>query len=418
MRIFAGKEKNVSFLLAFSMTDPLLTANISSGLFCFALVLYMRFALNNRNNYRLRFFFKRFLELAVVALVADTLSYGFDRQIFPGARELNYITTSLSIIFTTLVGFVWNRFFDIVLHVKARKALRTAIFATPVVVSFALVIANLYNGWFFVIGSDNVYTRADYAFVIFIIQYIGYFAVALRAIFHRFKVRTLRYVKLRNSFIWAGCAMLVFGVLQVLAGGNVALQCCGITAGMFVMYLRFQDDQITNDILTGLNNRYALDTYLEDKMRVYRDGAHSGKRLYLILMDINSFKEINDEHGHIEGDKALKTVAATLKAVGMRCRSSLFLARYGGDEFAAVLETHSEKRPIKLCQDIKDMLATEAEGLDYVLTMGVGYAVYTGASMSFEGLYSLADAALYEDKDRMKSPVELTIVPGEISEVE
>ena len=418
MQNFAGKEKNVSFLLAFSMTDPLLTANVFSGLFCFALVLYMRFALNNRNNYRLRFFFKRFLELAVVALVADTLSYGFDRQIFPGARELNYITTSLSIIFTTLVGFVWNRFFDIVLHVKARKALRTAIFATPVVVSFALVIANLYNGWFFVIGSDNVYTRSDYAFVSFIIQYIGYFAVAMRAIFHRFKVRTLRYVKLRNSFIWAGCAMLLFGGFQIIGGGRVALQCCGITAGMFVMYLRFQDDQITNDILTGLNNRYALDTYIEDKMRVYHDGTHSGKRLYLMLMDVNSFKEINDDHGHIEGDRALKTVAATLKSVGMRYRSSLFIARYGGDEFAAVLESSSEKRPVKLTADIKELLATESAGLDYVLTMGVGYAVYTGGNMTLDTLYTLADKALYEDKDRMKTPVEFTIVPGEISEGE
>ena len=413
-----GGGKNVSFLLALSMKDPLFTANVFSGFFCVCLVLYMRFALNNRNNYRLRFFFKRFLELAVVALVADTLSYAFDRHVFTGAREINYIATSLSIIFTAFVGSLWNRFFDIVLHVKAKKTLRNVIFATPVIISFALVIANFYNGWFFVIGEDNVYTRGEYAYISFLIQYFGYFAVAVRAIFHRFKVRTLRYVKMRNSFIMAGCAMLLFGAFQIIGGGSVAMQCCGITAGMFVMFVRFQDDQITNDILTGLNNRYALDTYLEDKMRVYRDGAHSGKRLYLILMDINSFKEINDEHGHIEGDKALKTVAATLKAVGMRCRSSLFLARYGGDEFAAVLETHSEKRPIKLCQDIKDMLATEAEGLDYVLTMGVGYAAYTGTSMSFESFYSLADAALYEDKDRMKSPVELTIVPGEISEVE
>ena len=400
------------------MKDPLFTANIFSGLFCAALVLYMRFALNNRNNYRLRFFFKRFLEIAFVALVADTLSYGFDRHAFPAARELNYIMTSLSIIFTTFVGFIWNRFFDTVLHVKGRRTLRTVIFATPVVVSFALVIANVYNGWFFVISENNVYTRADYAFVCFIIQYFGYFAVAVRAIFHRFKVRTLRYVKMRNSFIWAGSSMLLFGAFQIIGGGSVALQCCGITAGMFIMFLRFQDDQITNDILTGLNNRYALDTYIEDKMRVYHGGSHSGKRLYLMLMDVNSFKEINDDHGHIEGDRALKTVAATLKAVGMRYRSSLFIARYGGDEFAAVLETSSEKRPVKLMGDIKDLLATESEGLDYVLTMGVGYAVYTGGSMTLDALYNIADEALYEDKDRMKNPVELTIVPGEISEVE
>ena len=321
---FCRKGENVGFNLALSMTDPLFTANIFSGFFCIALVVYMRFALNNRNNYRLRFFFKRFLEIAIAALVADTLSYGFDRHLFAGARELNYIATSASIVLTCVVGFVWNKFFDIVLHVKGKKMLRTVIFATPIFLSLALVVANVYNGWFFVIGEDNVYTRGSLAFVYFIMQYFGFFAVAVRAIFHRFKVRTLRYVKLRNSFIWAGSAMLLFSAFQIVGGGSVALQCCGITAGMFVMYSRFQDDQITNDILTGLNNRYALDTYLEDKMRSYHTGTHSGKRLYLMLMDVNSFKEINDEHGHIEGDKALKTVAATLKAIGMRYRSSLF----------------------------------------------------------------------------------------------
>ena len=400
------------------MKDPLFTSNIFGGLFCISLVLYMRFALNNRNNYRMRFFFKRFLELAVISLVADTLSYGFDRHMFFGARELNYMATSLSIVFTAFIGFMWNRFFDLVLHVSGRKALRTVLFSVPVVVALALVAANIYNGWFFVIGEDNVYTRGSLAFLSFIIQYVGFFVVALRAIFHRFKVRTLRYVKMRNSFIWAGCSMLVFGTFQIIGGGSVALQCCGITAGMFVMFLRFQEDQITNDILTGLNNRYALDTYIEDKMRVYHDGSHSGKRLYLMLMDVNSFKEINDDHGHIEGDKALKTVATTLKSVGMRYRSSLFIARYGGDEFAAVLESGSEKNTIKLANDIKDMLAVEASRLDYVLTMGVGYAVYTGGAMTLDALYSLADKALYEDKDRMKNPTEFTIVPGELSEVE
>ena len=197
--------------------------------------------------------------------------------------------------------------------------------------------------------------------------------------------------------------MLVFGVLQYIGGGKVALQCCGICAGMFIMFARFQDDQITNDILTGLNNRYALDTYIEDKFKVYHDGLHSGNQLYLVLMDINYFKKINDEYGHVEGDKALKTVATTLKAVGSRYRSSLFLARYGGDEFAAVMESNSMRKVEKLCNDIKEMLAVETESFEYNLTLGAGFALYTGSSMSLDTLYTIADKALYEDKDRVKA---------------
>ncbi len=393
-------------LLALSMSNPLFTSNIFGGIFCASLVLYMRFALNNRNNYRVRYHFKRFMEVAIVALVADTLSYGFDAYNFPTAVFFNYFATSLSIVFTAYVGYGWNRFFDVVFHITRRKRARTFLLVMPVVAAFALVIANLYNGWFFYISEDNVYTRGQLAFVSFALQYGGFGVVALRAIFHRFKVRTLRYVKLRNSFIWAGAAMLVFGTCQIVGGGEVALQCCGICAGMFVMFCRFQDDQITNDVLTGLNNRYALDTYIEEKFKTYHEGEHSGNQLYLVLMDINYFKTINDEYGHVEGDKALKAVSTTLKAIGSKYRSSLFIARYGGDEFAAVFESNSERKVTRLCNDIKESLAVETEGFEYKLTIGAGYALYTGGTMTLDALYTLADTALYEDKDRVKGLAE------------
>ena len=385
------------------MTDPLFASNIFGGFFCAGLVLYMRFALNNRNNSRVRLFFKRFMEVAVVTIVADTLSYGFDMKHFYTARFFNFLTSSMSIVLTAYVGSLWNRFFDIVFHVKSHRPLRAVINFAPTILAFALVIANVYNGWIFTIDEMNFYARGPFIQVSFFLQFIGFLLVSLRAIFYRFKVRTIRYVKLRNSFIWAGAAMLVFGVLQYFGGGKVALQCCGICAGMFIMFARFQDDQITNDILTGLNNRYALDTYIEDKFKVYHEGLHSGNQLYLVLMDINYFKKINDEYGHVEGDKALKTVATTLKAVGSKYKSSLFLARYGGDEFAAVLESNSERKVAKLCSDIKDMLTLESEAFEYNLTIGAGYAVYTGSSMSLDTLYTIADKALYEDKDRVKA---------------
>ena len=396
------KGENVNGLLALSMSNPLFTSNIFGGIFCVSLVLYMRFALNNRNNYRVRYHFKRFMHVAIVALVADTLSYGFSAYNFPTATFFNYLTTSLSIIFTAYVGCGWNRFFDVVFHIHSRKRFRSFVMLSFVAVTFALVVANFYNGWLFHITEDNVYTRGKLAFLSFALQYSGFAIVALRAIFHRFNVRTLRYVKLRNSFIWVGAAMLVFGTFQVVGGGEVALQCCGICAGVFIMFCRFQDDQITNDVLTGLNNRYALDTYIEEKFKTYHLGEHSGNKLYLVLMDINYFKKINDEYGHVEGDKALKTVSTALKAIGSKYRSSLFIARYGGDEFAAVFESNSERKVARLCNDIKERLAADTAGFEYKLTVGAGYAPYTGEAMTLDALYNLADAALYEDKDREK----------------
>jgi diguanylate cyclase (GGDEF)-like protein len=125
--------------------------------------------------------------------------------------------------------------------------------------------------------------------------------------------------------------------------------------------------------------------------------------LYLIMMDINYFKRINDTYGHVEGDKALKLVAHILKTIGGVYKSDLFIARFGGDEFSAVFESESEKRVRQLCSDIKDSLKRDTEDRKYRLTIGAGFALYTGRSMTIDELYERADKALYEDKDRMKN---------------
>ena len=225
----------------------------------------------------------------------------------------------------------------------------------------------------------------------------------IRAVFFRFNVKTIRYAKLRISFILVGSISLVFGLFQILALGKIALHCFGVTASIFIMFLRFQDDQITNDLLTGLNNRYALDAYIEDKIKIYHDGMHGRNQLYLVMMDVNYFKRINDIYGHLEGDRALKSVALTLKKIGSTYKNNLFIARFGGDEFSAVFESNSEHRVIELCNDIKNTLKRETESEKYRLTIGTGYALYTGKNMSISALYKIADKALYEDKDRMKN---------------
>ena len=164
------------------------------------------------------------------------------------------------------------------------------------------------------------------------------------------------------------------------------------------LFFHFQDDQITNDALTGLNNRYALDAYIADKMQAYASGSHGQRKLYLIMMDINAFKRINDEHGHIEGDNAIKFIANLLKRVGASHRTTLFIARFGGDEFAAVYETSSETSAKALCNEIKDIVCTETKEWKYWLTIGTGIAKYTGKDMTIDKFYTEADEALYEDK--------------------
>lgn len=89
--------------------------------------------------------------------------------------------------------------------------------------------------------------------------------------------------------------------------------------------------QAATDGLSGLYNRRSFDERLNGLMEVARE---KGTDLCLVLADIDHFKRVNDSHGHIVGDKVIKFVATTLERQG---RGPDVMARFGGEEFAAIL---------------------------------------------------------------------------------
>jgi GGDEF domain-containing protein len=111
-----------------------------------------------------------------------------------------------------------------------------------------------------------------------------------------------------------------------------------LTAILFV-FSSLQEARIFNDSLTGLNNRRRADMYLTDKIAsVGKAGA-----VYVYVLDINLFKQINDTRGHMEGDHALQVVANGLRDAAGKSRG--FVARWGGDEFVLVVDASATASP-------------------------------------------------------------------------
>ncbi len=149
----------------------------------------------------------------------------------------------------------------------------------------------------------------------------------------------------------------------------------------------------TVDGLTGLHNRRRFDTKLQEEFQLLR---RTGRGFSLILIDVDHFKAINDEHGHQKGDEVLRQLAHLLT----RCmRNTDFVARYGGEEFAVLLpDLQDEAEGWAVAEKIRAAVAAYSfPGVGRVTaSLGLSCALKDDASSG--EVVERADMALYKAK--------------------
>jgi diguanylate cyclase (GGDEF)-like protein/putative nucleotidyltransferase with HDIG domain len=171
-----------------------------------------------------------------------------------------------------------------------------------------------------------------------------------------------------------------------------------------IVFEQTQEDSLT-DPLTGLpNTRFMF-------MHLTRELARAERlksEVALLVMDLDSFKEINDNHGHHVGDKALREVATVLRSA---IRPYDICVRYAGDEFIVVLSgcgaEEADRKRLELQRTVDDVLFEARPGRRLPLAISVGAAIYPQDGDSYEALLATADSRMYRDKARRKQRVQV-----------
>jgi diguanylate cyclase (GGDEF)-like protein len=157
---------------------------------------------------------------------------------------------------------------------------------------------------------------------------------------------------------------------------------------------------ITDD-LTGLNNRRGFFYLAEQLLKI---SSRNKTGMYLLYTDLDDFKDINDDFGHGEGDRALQAYAQLLKE---NYRESDIVSRIGGDEFA-ILPVGTSKDGINVIMTRFLCILShynETSGHRWKLSASVGVAYYDPASpSSVDELLRQADASMYRQKNHRKTP--------------
>ena len=150
-----------------------------------------------------------------------------------------------------------------------------------------------------------------------------------------------------------------------------------------------------HDVLTGLPNRSMFTAALDQAIA---QSLRSGKKFAILSLDLDHFKDVNDIHGHLAGDRLLRLVAERLQSA---VRVNEIVARFGGDEFAILLSNHHSPEDLaalstRLITSIAKPFLIDRTKVYVGLSIGV--AVYGEAAQDAETLLSHADTALYRAK--------------------
>jgi diguanylate cyclase (GGDEF)-like protein len=165
-------------------------------------------------------------------------------------------------------------------------------------------------------------------------------------------------------------------------------------------------EMVARDGLTGIQNRRMFDIHIQ---KIWQQGLREGKRIAVLLADIDCFKDYNDRYGHQAGDECLRAVAMSLSQCARRPLD--FVARYGGEEFAVVLYEANREYVAEVLTRIQRSIAElniphEASRVASRLTVSIGAAFnLPSAHRTHDGLVQLADEALYSAKEQGRNRV-------------
>jgi diguanylate cyclase (GGDEF)-like protein len=157
--------------------------------------------------------------------------------------------------------------------------------------------------------------------------------------------------------------------------------------------------QALRDPLTGLYNR----RYMEDVLERYANlASRNGSPLSGVMIDLDNFKRLNDEHGHATGDAVLREVAATLISA---IRPSDVACRYGGEELMVLLPDCPLADALAKAEIMRARIEALSENHGFRITASFGVAAVSETTERWTDLLSNADVALYEAKQTRRNRV-------------
>lgn len=192
------------------------------------------------------------------------------------------------------------------------------------------------------------------------------------------------------SFVWLGMPLDRL-LANVVLEGIAVLLCLSVADTARASYLKMLMLARTDD-LTGLLNRRAF--VLATGQEIERQARYGGE-FSMLMLDLDGFKELNDNHGHHIGDQALRHLAEAIRSI---TRRSDTVARLGGDEFVVLMPNTPKAACTSICHQLRAAVAGCMTDSGHSVTASIGSVTFEQPPESVTAALREADAAMYRAK--------------------
>lgn len=349
------------------------------------LILYMTKRLRKEATGTSSNLFFKLLWMTIIMLGLEILSWVFDRV--PGQNTLNYLFNFIFILFTPLISSILASYIDYHMFCSYERLRRRMFYIYPFILASLLLVINFFHPIIFSVSPENVYSRESLMILLPVICislfiYICYLAFKNRA-------------HIQKEIIWV---LLLYISMSVIAG-FIQVKLYGVfimwpmmAVTVMLTYIFLETVSTSMDYLTGLLSRHRIDDYLEYMLEQKKSFA-------LVMLDLNHFKSINDNYGHLSGDTALQFFSTSLKK---HFKEAKVVGRYAGDEFILILENSN-------CEDIDNILKKVKEEMNHFHEIGeiefpitFSYGSFEhdpDTDISYEDIINLVDQRMYKNKE-------------------
>lgn len=364
-----------------NLSFSVLTANIISILLIGTLYLANRQKAEYDRDMRL---LQQMMVTIGIANISDCCVYYLAGSSNIVIKVLVFLSGSGLFLGNVMIGYLWAKFIMVHMNIPFSD-IRRNIYRTIGLISIVLLVINIFYPLVFSV-SDGRYQRG-FAYIIFLIFAAFYILDSLYLYVKCVKKNgSLKLFPVHIFLIPVilGVVIQAFFVEIAITWTSIAISVAGIMTAL-------KNEIIFTDCLTGLYNRVYLE-FLHKRACNKKDCWVSG-----IMIDLNGFKQINDNYGHAEGDLALCIVADLL----LKSFSEYgVVTRYAGDEFVIMLNTTDDQLIQKIIKSAKKNFVTENEKNDkpYQLSASMGYAITNLSNETIDDFMNRIDEQMYQDK--------------------